>query len=126
MEINELSGRVIGAAIEVHRVLGHGLLESTYQKCLVYELRESGIFVQEEFSLPIHYKALLLDNAYRLDMLVNRRLVVELKAADKISPVNITQLLSYLKIKQYKLGLLINFNLPQLKQGIKRVINKQL
>lgn len=94
MNIDELSGKVIGCAIEVHSALGPGLLESTYKKCLVYELQHAGMKVNEEYSLPVKYKGMSLENAFRIDVLVNDRLVVELKAVDKIAPVHIAQMLS--------------------------------
>ena len=126
MELNKLSEIVIGAAIEVHKRLGPGLLESVYQQCLVYELKLKGLDVLTEVKLPIQYKELRLSEGYRLDLLVNDRLVVELKAVDKLNSVFTAQLLSYLKMGGYPLGLLINFNVPVLKQGIKRIINKPL
>ena len=124
MDINDLSSKVIGAAIEVHKHLGPGLLESVYQKCLAYELNDIGLEVREEVLLPIKYKKLSLEHAFRADIVVNNQLVVELKAVDNINPVAVAQLLSYLKMGRYPLGLLINFNVLQLRQGIKRIINK--
>lgn len=124
MDLNELSSKVIGAAIEVHKQIGPGLLEATYQECMVYELGIAGISVRKEVFQPIRYKNLSLKNAYRLDLLVEDKLVVELKAVDRLNPVYMAQMLSYLKMGNYDLGLLINFNVPQLKLGIKRIINK--
>lgn len=123
MDINDLSGKVIGASIEVHRHLGPGLLESAYQQCLVFELEQQGLKVATEVILPLTYKGLNLEHGYRIDLLVEGQLVVELKAVDKLMPINVAQILSYLKMGNYKLGLLINFNVPQLKQGVKRIIN---
>lgn len=123
MDINDLSGKVIGASIEVHRHLGPGLLESAYQQCLVFELEQQGFKVATEVILPLTYKGLNLEHGYRIDLLVEGQLVVELKAVDKLMPINVAQILSYLKMGNYKLGLLINFNVPQLKQGVKRIIN---
>lgn len=123
MDINDLSGKVIGASIEVHRHLGPGLLESAYQQCLVFELEQQGLKVATEVILPLTYKGLNLEHGYRIDLLVEAQLVVELKAVDNLLPINVAQILSYLKMGNYKLGLLINFNVPQLKQGVKRIIN---
>ena len=123
MDINDLSGKVIGASIEVHRHLGPGLLESAYQQCLVFELEQQGFKVATEVILPLTYKGLNLEHGYRIDLLVEGQLVVELKAVDKLMPINVAQILSYLKMGNYKLGLLINFNVPVLKQGVKRVVN---
>lgn len=124
MDINDLSSKAIGAAIEVHKHLGPGLLESVYQKCLAYELNDIGLEVSEEVLLPIKYKNLSLEHAFRADIVINNQLVIELKAVDNINPVAVAQLLSYLKMGRYPLGLLINFNVLQLRQGIKRIINK--
>jgi len=123
MDINELSGKVIGASIEVHRHLGPGLLESAYQQCLIFELEQQGLKVATEVILPLIYKGQHLEHGYRIDLLVEDQLVVELKAVDNLMPINVAQILSYLKMGNYKLGLLINFNVPQLKQGVKRIIN---
>ncbi|MFW2374464.1 MAG: GxxExxY protein [Gammaproteobacteria bacterium] len=123
MDINDLSSKVIGASIEVHRHLGPGLLESAYQQCLVFELEQQGLKVATEVMLPLTYKGLNLEHGYRIDLLVEGQLVVELKAVDNLMTVNVAQILSYLKMGNYKLGLLINFNVPQLKQGVKRIIN---
>jgi len=126
MELNKLSEIVIGAVIEVHKRLGPGLLESVYQQCLVYELKLKGLDVVTEVKLPIQYKGLSLSEGFRLDLLVSNELVVELKAVDKLSSIYTAQLLSYLKMGGFPLGLLINFNVPVLKQGIKRIINTPL
>lgn len=116
----ELTSKIIGATIEVHRVLGPGLLESTYQVCLVHELTLREIPYEREKSLPVVYKGVQLDCGYRLDFLVNDKVVVELKAVDEIHPVYEAQLLTYLKLTGCKVGLLINFNVPVLKDGIVR------
>jgi GxxExxY protein len=123
MELNEVSGQVIGASIEVHRELGPGLLESAYESCLVYELRQRGIRVEQQVPQPVFYKGLQLECAYRLDLLVENRVIVELKAVEALLPVHQAQLLTYLKLRQLRLGLLINFNVPILKNGIKRLLN---
>ena len=121
-ELNEISGQIIGSAIEVHRALGPGLLETAYEACLAYELFQRGLAVERQKHLPITYKTVELDAAYRLDLLVERRVVVELKAVEQVYPIHKTQLLTYLKLSGLKLGLLINFNVKVLKDGIDRVI----
>ncbi len=126
MDDNILSGKVIGAAIEVHKTLGPGLLESVYQRCLLYELARMGLSVQKEALLPVRYKELLFSDAYRMDLLIEDCLIVELKAVEKIQPVHSAQLLSYLKLSGIELGLLINFNVAKLADGVKRISNKKL
>jgi GxxExxY protein len=123
MKLNDLSGRIIGFAVEVHKQLGPGLLESVYHKCLEFELLNNGFNVQSEVSLPITYKTLCFHNAYKIDLVVENMIVVELKAVEKVLPVHAAQLLSYLKMSEYGLGLLINFNVPRLADGVKRIIN---
>jgi len=123
MELNEISGKVIGAAIEVHQELGPGLLESAYEACLVYELRQRGVRVEQQVPQPVFYKGLQLECGYRLDLLVEDRVIVELKAVEAIVPIHEAQLLTYLKLRKLRLGLLINFNVPILKNGIKRLLN---
>ena len=123
MDIGDLTGEVIGAAIEVHKILGPGLLESTYEECLCRELELRKIPYERQKELPIEYKGLKLDCGYRLDILVANRLIFELKACESLQPIHEAQLLTYLKLTGIKLGLLINFNLPMLKQGIKRIAN---
>lgn len=123
MTLNEISYIIIGKAIDVHRILGPGLLESAYQECLLYELKKEGLTVEKEKYLPLIYKELRLHQGYRLDLLVNNQIVVELKCVEKIAPVHKAQVLTYLKLGHYKLGLLINFNTQVLTQGIKRFIN---
>jgi GxxExxY protein len=120
--INDLSSSIIGAAIEVHRALGPGLLESAYEQCLARELSLRNIPFQQQKPLPVHYKGTQLDCGYRLDFLVADMLVVEVKAIDALLPIHHAQLLSYLKLGGWKLGLLINFHVPLLKEGIKRVV----
>ena len=121
--MNELSSQVIGAAIEVHKALGPGLLESAYSTCLCTELDIRSIPYEREKPLPIEYKGNKLDCGYRLDLLVAGQLIVELKACDALLPIHEAQLLTYLRLAGIKLGLLINFNVPVLKQGIKRLAN---
>jgi GxxExxY protein len=120
---NELSEQVIGAAIEVHRHLGPGLLESAYQRSLEAELTLRGIPFRSEELLPVEYKGIQLDCSFRVDLLVDDKLLVELKAAETILPVHAAQLLTYLRLYKLRLGLLINFNVPVLWRGVKRVVN---
>ena len=120
--INDLSCSIVGAAIEVHRALGPGLLESAYEQCLAREFSLRGILFQQQKSLPVHYKGTQVDCGYRLDFLVADMVVVEVKAIDALLPIHQAQLLSYLKLGGWKLGLLINFHVPLLKEGIKRVV----
>jgi len=122
-ELNIITEAIIGAAIEVHRALGPGLLESAYQACLVYELRQLGFNVLEEYPLPLIYKDVKLDCGYRLDLLVNNSVIDEVKSVEKLAPIHEAQLLSYLKLADCKIGLLLNFNVKMLKQGIKRLAN---
>jgi len=118
----ELTERIIGAAIEVHRYLGSGLLESAYQACLAHELNLRNIPFELEKPLPVVYKDVKLDIGYRLDFLVENKVIVEIKSVDCLLPVHSAQLLTYLKLTSNKVGLLINFNVPILKQGIKRLV----
>ena len=122
IEFDELSRRVIGCALEVHRALGPGLLESVYQQCLARELALSGIPFRSEVALPVEYKGVQLDCGYRMDFVVDGELIVELKAVDKLLPVHEAQLLTYMKVAGAPVGLLINFNVPLLKQGLKRFV----
>ena len=118
---DSLSDLVIGAAIEVHRNLGAGLLESAYEECLCYELAQKQISFQRQLALPIIYKMLELDVQYRLDILVENTLLLELKSVDKLLPIHEAQLLTYMKLGKISTGLLINFNVPVLKNGLKRM-----
>lgn len=122
MTLNDLTGKVIGAAIEVHKILGPGLLESTYEECLAYELKERNILFQRQKELPVIYKNEKLDCGYRLDYIIENKLILELKSCDKLQPIHEAQLLTYLKLSNIQIGLLINFNVPVLKDGIKRMI----
>ncbi len=122
MELNRVTGQVIGAAIDVHRALGPGLLESAYEACLAYELAQRGLNVEQQKPLPIIYKEVSLDTGYRLDLLVESNVIVELKAVDSLTPLHKAQMMSYLKLSGLKLGLLINFNVQVLKSGIQRII----
>ena len=119
--LNELSGKVIGACIEIHRELGPGLLESAYEECLAYELTKAGLRFERQRALPVRYKEVQLDCGYRLDFVVEGALIVELKAVTESHPIHEAQLLTYLKLDKKSLGLLINFNVPVLKHGVKRV-----
>jgi GxxExxY protein len=123
MSENELSQIIIGKAIEVHKLLGPGLLESAYHECLMYELINSGLHVEKEKAMPIVYKDIKLDHGYRIDLLVEGKVVVEIKTVDALIEVHTAQILTYLKLGGYKLGLLINFNVSLLKEGIKRYVN---
>lgn len=120
MEMNDLTEKVIGLAIEVHRHLGPGLLESSYQKCLHYEIKKSGLMIEKEKSMPVVYKEIELDHGYRIDLLVEERLVIELKTVESFTNVHIAQMITYLKLGGYSTDLLINFNTKMLKDGIKR------
>jgi len=120
---NELSKIIIGCAIEVHKQLGPGLLESAYQECLYYELKQKGLKVQKEKPMPIVYKEVKLDHGYRIDLLVEERVVIEIKTVEMFNDVHTAQVLTYLRLGNYKLGLLLNFQTTILKNGIKRVIN---
>ena len=123
-EINsEITKKIIGAAIEVHRVLGPGLLESAYQECLYFELLQRGFSVQKQLALPVVYKDIKLDHGYRIDLLVDNSVVLELKTVEAFTDVHEAQILTYLRLGNYPLGLLINFNTKLLKNGIKRYIN---
>lgn len=118
-----LSKQVIGAAIEVHRALGPGLLESAYEECVCYELRQQGLAFARQVPLPLVYKGVHLECGYRLDILVEGLVLIELKTVDQLLPIHEAQLLTYLKLKGLWLGLLVNFNVPVLKSGIKRMVN---
>jgi GxxExxY protein len=123
MTENEISKSIIGCAIDVHKQLGPGLLESAYQECLAYELREHGLHVRKEVSMPVIYKQVKLDHGYRLDLLVENKVVIETKTVEYITDVHEAQLLTYLKLGNYKLGLIINFHVTTLTKGIKRMVN---
>ena len=121
--MNELSNTIIGAAIEVHKELGPGLLESTYEACLAYELNNKGVEVIRQKKQPINYKGLKVDEAYRIDLFVEGKIILELKAIDQLSNVHMAQLLTYLKLSGCTLGYLMNFNVSLMKDGIRRVVN---
>ncbi|KMP11079.1 GxxExxY protein [Candidatus Nitromaritima sp. SCGC AAA799-A02] len=123
MEINDISGRIVNAAMKVHSALGPGLLESAYEACLKYELEKQGLQVQSRQALPVAYDGIGIDVGFRVDLMVENAVIVELKAIEKIAPIHEAQLLSYLKLSGKRLGLLINFNVLRLKDGIKRMAN---
>lgn len=120
---NNFATEVIGLAIKVHKQLGPGLLESAYKECLFYELNKSELFVEKEKALPLVYEKVKLDCGYRIDIIVENKLIIEVKAVEELSDIHLAQTLTYLKLANCKLGLLINFNVLLLKNGIKRVIN---
>ncbi len=122
MDIETIATKVIGCAIAVHNGLGPGLLESSYKECLFYELGLAGLYVEKEKPMPLVYKEVKLDIGYRLDLLVENQLVLELKSVEALNDVHLAQTLTYLKLGNYKLGLLMNFNVSLLKHGLKRVI----
>lgn len=121
-ELNELSNEIIGLAIRVHRALGPGLLESSYKECLYYEVVKAGYFAEKEKPLPLVYETVKLDIGYRIDLLIENKLVVEIKAVDGLAEIHSAQVLTYLKLSGNRLGLLINFNVTLLKNGIKRLV----
>jgi GxxExxY protein len=123
MDLNDLSGNVIGAAIEVHKTLGPGLLESAYEECLCHELGLRKIRYRRQVPVPLTYKGIQLECGYRLDILVEDTMILEIKACDSFEPIQGAQLLTYLKLTSLKLGLLMNFNVPILKNGIKRIVH---
>ena len=122
--INSITSSIIGAAINVHRELGPGLLESTYEACLVHELAQEGIKVERQKALPVVYRGVRLDCGYRIDLLVQGQVVVEVKAVGRLEPIHRAQVLSYLKLSGCKVGLLINFNVKMLKDGVCRLVNE--
>jgi GxxExxY protein len=124
VEENEIGQRVLGLAIKVHKALGLGLLESAYETCLAYELGEAGLIFERQLLLPLHYAGIVIEQGYRLDLLVMRKVVLEIKAVDKLVDVHRAQLLSYLKLGGYRLGYLLNFfNVSTMRDGIVRMAN---
>ncbi|MBB6369392.1 GxxExxY protein [Chryseobacterium shigense] len=124
MTENEISYKIIGAAIEVHKNLGVGLLEKAYETALVYELKQLGMDVKQQISLPLKYKEVTVENAYIIDLIIENKVIVEIKAVLELNPVFYSQVLTYLKLTDLKLGLLINFNSELIKYGIHRIVNK--
>ena len=123
MQPDEITGHIVDAAMKVHTAIGPGLLKSAYEACLAYELRQRGLQVKTQVELPVMYEDVRIDVGYRIDMLVEDTVIVELKAIDQLLPIHEAQLLSYLKMSRKRLGLLLNFNVRRLKDGIKRMIN---
>ena len=123
MTENEIASKIIGIAIDVHRSLGPGLLESAYKECLYYSIGKAGLDIEKEKPMPLVYEEVKLDCGYRLDLLVEKKLVIEIKSVEALHDIHLAQTLTYLKLGNYKLGLLINFNVALLKDGIKRVVN---
>ncbi len=123
IKFDELSNKIIGLALDVHRELGPGLLESTYQQCLAYELSKAKIKFELEKEIPVKYKDVQLNCGYRIDLLIDNKLILELKCVEKLLPIHEAQILTYMKLSNIKIGLLINFNVMMLKNGIKRLIN---
>ena len=126
MNENQISKIVIGLAIEVHKALGPGLLESAYQECLFYKIKQAGLVVQKEKPMPLIFEEVKLECGYRIDLLIENKLVIELKSVESLNDVHLAQTLTYMKLGNYKLGLLINFNVSLLSKGVKRVINGSL
>lgn len=120
---NDIATTILDAAFKVHRAFGPGLLESAYEECLFYELSQSGLFVEKQKALPLVYEAVNLEAGYRVDLLVEQRVIIEIKAVEALTDIHMAQILTYLKLSGCKLGLLINFNVVLLKNGIKRVVN---
>lgn len=122
MDIEAITTKIVNAAIKVHSALGPGLLESAYQKCMVYELSKDNLQVETEVFLPISYENVLVDAGYRIDMIVGNSVLIENKTVDKILPIHEAQLLTYLKMRKCKIGFLLNWNVPHMKNGIKRMV----
>ena len=122
MELNDLTATILKCAYSVHSALGPGLLENAYEECLFYELKQAGLNVERQKALPLIYKEVKLDAGYRVDLLVENKIVIELKSVETLNDVHIAQVLTYLKLSNCKIGLLINFNVKSLKNGIKRLI----
>lgn len=123
MNENDLARQAYQCALTVHRRLGPGLLESAYEECLAYELVKSGLYVERQKGLPLIYDEIKLDVGYRLDLLIDHKVIIELKAVDSLTNVHVAQLITYLKLSNCKLGLLINFNVALLKEGVRRLVN---
>ncbi|MBA4322766.1 MAG: GxxExxY protein [Odoribacter sp.] len=121
---NDIATKIIGSAIEVHQALGPGLLESAYKECLCYKLLESGLAVEKEKPMPLVFEKVKLECGYRIDLLVENKVVIEIKSVEALNEVHLAQTLTYMKLGNYRLGLLINFNVKMLKDGIRRIVNK--
>jgi GxxExxY protein len=124
MDINKLSSKIIGMAIEVHKLLGPGLLESAYEECICYELNFRGFSLERQKPLAVRYKGIKLDCGYRLDVVVENAIILELKSCERIEPIHKAQLLTYLKLSGLHLGLILNFNVPLMRDGIVRIVNE--
>ena len=123
MTENDLATKIIGACIDVHKALGPGLLESAYKECLYFELQKSGLLVVKEKPMPLIYQEVQLEIGYRIDLLVENKVVIEIKSVDALNDIHLAQILTYLKLGDFKLGLLLNFNVEIMKKGIRRVVN---
>ena len=123
MEIEKIATEIVDSAIKVHKALGPGLLESAYQQCLIYELRQRGLTVDSEVPMPIKYGEVKIEVGYRMDLVINKMIVVENKTVEKLLPIHQAQLLTYLKLSGYNLGFLLNWNVTIMKDGIKRIVN---
>jgi GxxExxY protein len=123
MELNEITGQIVDASMKIHSALGPGLLESAYEACLTYELKKRGLIASSQVPLPVRYEDVIIEVGYRIDLLVAESVIVELKSVEQIAPIHKAQLLSYLKLSGKKVGLLINFNVEHLKNGITRMVN---
>lgn len=123
MTENELAKKIIGIAIDVHKSLGPGLLESAYKECLYYKLVETGFYAEKEKPMPLVFEGIKLECGYRIDLVINNKVIIELKSVETLNDVHLAQTLTYLKLGDYKLGLLINFNVTRLKNGVRRVVN---
>lgn len=123
MTENQISEKIIGCAIQVHKELGPGLLESSYEECIYYEIVQSGLLVEKQKPLPLVYKDVKLDCGYRIDLIIEGKVIVEIKAVESLNDIHMAQILTYLKLSKVRLGLLMNFNVTLLKSGIKRVVN---
>lgn len=123
MTENELANKIIGLAIDVHTTLGPGLLESAYKECLYYKIGKSGLYVEKEKPMPLIFEDVILECGYRIDLLVENKLVIEIKSVEALNDVHLAQVLTYMKLGDHKLGILLNFNVTRLKDGIKRVVN---
>ena len=124
MTENEISNLIIGAALKVHKTLGPGLLESAYEECLCHELTKNNLKIEKQKPLPVIYDNMRLDCGYRIDLLVESKVIIEIKSIETLKDIHLAQVITYLKLSGCKLGILINFNVKQLKYGIKRVVNK--
>ena len=122
-ELDAITKQIVGASIDVHRALGPGLLESVYESCLEFDLIEQGLDVQRQVALPVSYKQVKLEAGYRVDLLVEKQVIVEIKSVEQIAPIHKAQLLTYLKVSNLRVGLLINFNVDVLRKGVSRVVN---